>query len=91
MQALQWETADEIILDLAKRLKQIRKRKSISQERLELLSGVSLGSIKRFENTGHISLISLTKIATALGCVNEIKELFTNVSYKSIEEILNEK
>ncbi len=91
MQALQWETADEIILNLAKRLKQIRKRKSISQERLELLSGVSLGSIKRFENTGHISLISLTKIATALGCVNEIKELFTNVSYKSIEEILNEK
>lgn len=91
MQALQWETADEIILNLAKRLKQIRKRKSISQERLELLSGVSLGSIKRFENTGHISLISLTKIATALGCVNEIKELFTNVSYKSIEEVLNEK
>lgn len=91
MQALQWETADEIILNLAKRLKQIRKRKSISQERLELLSGVSLGSIKRFENTGHISLISLTKIATALGCVNDIKELFTNVSYKSIEEILNEK
>lgn len=91
MQPLQWETADEIILNLAKRLKQIRKRKSISQERLELLSGVSLGSIKRFENTGHISLISLTKIATALGCVNEIKELFTNVSYKSIEEILNEK
>ncbi len=91
MQGLQWETADEIILDLAKRLKQIRKRKSISQERLEVLSGVSLGSIKRFENTGQISLISLTKLAIALGCVNEIKDLFTNVPYKSIEEILNEK
>ena len=91
MEALLWETAEEIILDVAKRFKQIRKRKAISQEKLESLSGVSLGSIKRFETTGQISLISLTKLTMALNCVDEVKKLFSNVPYKDIEEILNEK
>ena len=91
MEALLWETAEEIILDVAKRFKQIRKRKAISQEKLESLSGVSLGSIKRFETTGQISLISLTKLTMALNCVDELKKLFSNVPYKDIEEILNEK
>lgn len=57
-----WETAEE--MDQAyKRVRAIRKRRSISQEYLSELSGVSFGSIKRFENTGKISLLSLTKIA----------------------------
>ena len=41
------------------------KVKKISQQRLSIKSGVSLGSIKRFEGTGQISLLSLTKIAVA--------------------------
>jgi len=54
------------------------------------MSGVSYGSIKRFEASGEISLYSLVRISLALDCVNEIENLFTNVEYKSIEEILNE-
>ena len=64
---LQWETAEEINLKLAKRVRTIRKRRKLSQELLSIKSGVSYGSIKRFENTGNISLLSLTKIAIALG------------------------
>ncbi len=44
-----------------------RKKKKISQENLWFLSGVSLGSIKRFENSGEISLVSLIKILDVLG------------------------
>ena len=54
------------------------------------MSGVSYGSIKRFESTGQISLKSLTKIATSLGVVNELRSLFTNVSYRNIQEVINE-
>ena len=79
MQKLTWETADEITINTAKKITKIRKRKSISQQKLEVLSGVSLGSIKRFENTGQISFLSLTKIAMALGCIDEIKNLFDNI------------
>ena len=52
---------------------------------------MSFGSIKRFETSGQISLISLTKICVALDCVEEIKNLFTNVEYGSIEEVLRER
>ena len=86
----QWETAEEINKELALRVRNVRKRRKISQEELGRISGVSHGSIKRFENTGMISLLSLTKIAMALGCTDEIRILFSNVPYNSIEEVINE-
>ena len=49
MEALIWETADELDQKLASRLRNIRKRRAISQQRLADMSGVSYGSIKRFE------------------------------------------
>ena len=54
------------------------------------MSDVRFGSIKRFETTGQISLESLVKIAVALNCVDQIKELFNNVSYLSIQEVIDE-
>ena len=54
------------------------------------MSNVSYGSIKRFETTGQISLLSLTQIAVALDAIDEIRNLFKDVPYKNTEEILNE-
>lgn len=85
-----WETAEEIDQKLAYRIRNIRKRRSISQEKLAAMCGVSYGSIKRFETTGKISLLSLTKIAMALDCADEIKNMFMDVSYKNIQEVINE-
>lgn len=85
-----WETPEEINKDLAQRIRNIRKRRRISQEQLSERCGVSYGSIKRFESTGQISLLHLTRIAVALGCVEEIKRLFVEVPYLSIEEVMNE-
>ncbi len=86
-----WETPEEIDLALAKRLGAIRKRRGLSQQALSEKSNVSYGSIKRFETTGQISLISLTKLCVALDCVDEIRNLFTRVEYQSIEEVLRER
>ena len=55
------------------------------------MSGVSFGSIKRFERTGQISLLSLTKIAIAMECAGEIRQLFEDVPYGSIEEVIRER
>ena len=90
MNNLMWETIEEMNLGIAKRMRLIRKRKKISQEMLATKSAVSLGSIKRFESTGEISLKSLTKIAVALNCEGDLKNLFTKVPYESIEEVINE-
>jgi transcriptional regulator with XRE-family HTH domain len=85
-----WETAEEMDAALAKRIRGIRKRRRLTQQDLSERSGVSLGTLKRFETTGQISLLSLTKLAIALGCENEIRSLFDNVVYESIEEVIDE-
>lgn len=90
MKALVWETAEELNQKLADRVRNIRKRRSISQQKLAEMSGVSFGSVKRFETTGQISLLSLTKIAMALGIADELRTIFSQVPYRSMEEVLNE-
>ena len=85
-----WETCEELDKKIADRVRMIRKRKSISQEKLAKMSNVSLGSIKRVETTGQISLISLTKIAMALDVADDLRNIFTDVPYKNIMEVINE-
>lgn len=60
------QTTEEKMLALAGKLRQIRKSKKISQEKLAKMSNVSFGSIKRFEQSGEISLYSLIKLTTCL-------------------------
>ena len=89
MISLYQKTWKEINNEVASNVQKLRKRKKISQKELAERSGVSLGSIKRFEQTGEISLQSLTKIAIALRAEDELESLFTSANFESIEEILN--
>ena len=90
MKKLVWETPEEIDLALAKRVREIRKRRGISQKLLSERCGISCGTIQRFETTGLISFLSLTKIAAELGMEGEIRNLFTDVPYLDIQEVINE-
>jgi len=85
-----WETPTEVDKTLAGRVKKIRKRKKITQKELAERANVSYGALKKFEQTGDISLKSLTKIAMELGLINEIKGLFQNTVYNSLDEVINE-
>lgn len=82
------KTPGELQTLIADRIRRIRKRRKISQKKLSELSGVSLGSVKRFEQSGEVSFLSLIKIATALGLNNELERLFEDVPPLSIEEII---
>lgn len=75
---------------IAEQAKQCRKRQKLTQEELSKKTGVSLGSLKRFEQTGEISLASLLKIAYTLDCLDDFTEVFNRKEYTSIEEIINE-
>lgn len=83
-------TPREINIQIAQRLRHIRRRRKISQKELSSKSGVSLGSVKRFETTGDVSLLSLTKIAMALDLQDSLLNLFADVPFQSLEEIKNE-
>jgi len=84
------QTPNEIMSNIATRIRAIRKRRKISQKKLSEKSGVSFGSVKRFETTGEISLFSLVKIAIALDIAEELETLFAEVPFLTIEEIINE-
>lgn len=84
------KTPREIDKLIAEKIRNIRKRRKISQKKLSEKSGVSLGSVKRFEQSGEISFISLTKIAIALELDSELEHLFEEVPFLSIEEIMDE-
>ena len=72
------KSSQEIMQDIATRAREIRLSQNLTQAGLSLRSGVSLGSLKRFEKTGEISLKSLIDIANALGCLGDFEQLFQN-------------
>ena len=85
------KTPSEISMALANRVKQTRIRRSITQEELAERSGVSFGSVKRFEQTGEISLKHLILISKVLRSSEQWDELFSLSNYESMEELLKEK
>jgi transcriptional regulator with XRE-family HTH domain len=68
-------TPSEVSKALAERHRILRKQLKMSQEEMAERSGVSLGSLKRFEITGKISLDSLLKLTHLLGRLNEFDNL----------------
>lgn len=82
-------TPGEIQEMIAGRLRTIRRKRKVSQKKLSELSGVSLGSVKRFEQSGEISFLSLIKISFALGLNGELEHLFEETPPLSIEEIIH--
>ena len=77
--------------DLISRLRLRRKEAKISQFDLAEKAGVSLGSLKRFENKGEIALSSLLKIAFALGYEEDFNKLFERKNYQSLDEVIHAK
>ena len=66
----------KLVRKLAKRHKALRKQLKLSQSVMAERSGVSLGSLKRFETTGQISLESLLKLAHLLDRLEDFKLVF---------------
>ena len=77
MEQFIWETPEELDQKLAQRVRKIRKRRSITQEKLASISGVSYGSIKRFETTGQISLLSLNEKLQSHWILQMSSEIFS--------------
>jgi transcriptional regulator with XRE-family HTH domain len=66
----------DLLLEIAEKHKLLRKHAGYSQSELAERSGVSLGSIKRFEQTGLISLESLLQLAAVLDRLTDFEPIF---------------
>jgi hypothetical protein len=58
-----FSTPKEVALEIAKRAREKRLSLNLSQKTLAERSGVSLGSLKKFEQRGKISLESLLQMS----------------------------
>lgn len=76
------KTPTVVMDELVQKVQQLRKKNGVSQLELSKRSGVSFGSIKRFETTGQISLESLLKLAyffNRLGDFTSVFQIDTNL------------
>ena len=80
----------EFAKDISKRAKQKRIYLNLTQRELAERSGVSFGSLKRFEQKGEISLKHLLQIAIVLRSANEFEFLFKEQRYQSIDEVIQQ-
>jgi len=85
------KTPIEIMQELKAKFRERRKSLGYTQNELATRSGVSLGSLKRFERSGQISLESLLKLALVLECLDEFSSLCEKKEerFGKIEEIIN--
>ena len=80
-------TEEAVLNNMVARVKKKRKAMKISQKALAEQSGVSYASIRRFEATGEISLVSLLKVAHALQCLKDFEELFKGSPITNLKDI----
>lgn len=62
-----------------------RKECKITQKELSKRSGVSCGTIRRFEQTGDITLDNLINISRVIDCLNDFNQLFINARWTDIK------
>ncbi len=81
------KTTVDVAQTLAERVKKLRLRKKWKRSTLAERSGVSEGSLRRFEQTNKISLESFLKLLSALGRLDEMDELLQPSTIKSIDDL----
>jgi transcriptional regulator with XRE-family HTH domain len=82
----------DFLQEIALRHKALRKQAGFSQSELAKRSGVSLGSLKRFELTGQISLESLLQLADVLNRLNDFDTILQPLdNLDAIEKLFSDK
>ena len=88
MLSVNLQSPQDIARLLAGRVRERRLAANLTQQGLAVRAGVSLGSLKRFERIGAISLESLIRIALALGAAEEFTALFRPWEFQSLDEVI---
>jgi len=87
------KTPTDMMQELQIKFKERRKSLGYTQNELAIRSGVSLGSLKRFEGSGQISLESLLKLALILECLEDFATVCCEEEkrFESMDEIIGDK
>ena len=81
----------DVLKEIAAKHRLVRKNAKLSQADFAERSGVSLGSIKRFERTGQISLESFFKLLFALDRLQEFDSILLLDDTERIKNLFSDK
>ncbi len=84
------ETEQSVTTELVARFCKRRKEKGLTQRQIAEKAGVSYSSLRRFEQTGEISLGSLLKLAKVLNCLEDFNALFKNPIIGDLKDYKND-
>lgn len=79
--------ADDIAQGLAADFRKRRIEKNLTREQVAERSGIAASNIVRFEQKGLISLKNLIALAMAMDYTAEIKSIFSQPKYSTMEEL----
>jgi transcriptional regulator with XRE-family HTH domain len=85
-------TPETVMKNIAEQARARRLQVGLTQEGLANRSGVSYGTLKKFERTGQISMKSLLKISLVLDVLDDFKTLFVKktTGFETLDELLKE-
>lgn len=81
-------SSEDISLKLAQRARDRRLSEGLTQEGLSQRSGVALGTLKKFEKTGQISMVSFIRLAVTLTDDAALENLLKPVEFQSMDQLL---
>lgn len=81
------DNADDIAKALADDFRKRRIEKNLTREQVAEKSGVALSNLVRFEQKGLISLKNLIGLAMTMDYTSEVKNIFAEPKYSTMEEL----
>lgn len=75
---------------ITQNMRDMRLWRGLTQKGLADRSGVSVSTLRKFEQTGHVSFDSFLKLALTLGCIEKLMEATEPLerNFSSIDEVL---
>lgn len=90
--AVSLKSPSDVLLEVRDRFKRRRLAMNLTQSGLARRSGVTLGSLKRFETTGLVAFDSLLKLALVLDCLGDFDGVaaddVASMAGRSLDEVL---
>ena len=87
LESYTFDNADDISRVLADDFRKRRIEKNLTRDQVAKRSGVALSNIVRFEQKGLISLKNLIALAMSMDYTSEVKNIFSQPKYSTMEEL----
>ena len=84
---MKFKTENELAGEISDRVRALRTNCGMTQAEISKRSGLSLGSYRRFEQTGRIEFLSLIRVAKVLHAEGEFDRLFPPPVARSLDEL----